>query len=271
MNNAGFPEEPENSSLGMDGDIPAALRDNPEQTSKIRLTPFLIISSFVVFVLLATVSGVWFFLVENNRNTQTIVESEVTPPVEDENPAEDQNNNNEDTLFGHFPYPEAPLSELMPISADGRIKMRISAAERFKQMSAAARAQGVILAPLSGFRSKTDQNSLFFGTAARRNQNLSERAAVSAPPGYSEHHTGYAIDIGDGAVPATNLSTKFENTRAYKWLEANAAKYNFELSFPPNNSQGVSYEPWHWRFVGDTDSAEMFHKGRDTKPTPVSP
>ncbi|KST66768.1 M15 family metallopeptidase [Mastigocoleus testarum] len=268
MNNAGFPEEPENSSLGMDGDIPAALRDNPEQTSKIRLTPFLIISSFVGFLLLATVSGVWFFLVENNRNPQTVVESEVTPPVEDENPEDETNS---DAILGHFSYPEAPPSELMPISADGRIKMRTSAAKRFKEMAAAARAQGVILAPLSGFRSEKDQDPLFFGTAARRNQTPSERAAVSAPPGHSEHHTGYAIDIGDGAVPATNLSTKFENTRAYKWLEANAAKYNFELSFPLNNSQGVSYEPWHWRFVGDRDSLETFYRARNLKPTPVSP
>lgn len=266
MNNAGFPEEPENSSLEMDEDIPVALRDNPERASKLRITPLLIISSLVGFVLLATISGVWFFLTENEKDTQTVATPRVTPSPEPQNSQKKHN-----TLLGHISYPEAPESELTAITADGRIKMRTSAAQKFKEMTAAARAQGVILAPLSGFRSEKDQKPLFFNTAAQRNQTPSQRAAVSAPPGYSEHHTGYAIDIGDGAVPATNLNTKFENTKAYKWLEANAAKYGFELSFPQNNPQGVNYEPWHWRFVGDRDSLETFYKARNLKPTPVSP
>jgi D-alanyl-D-alanine carboxypeptidase len=133
-------------------------------------------------------------------------------------------------------------------------------------MSQAARSAGVILTPISGFRTVQQQEQLFFSIGAQRNQTPAERAAVSAPPGHSEHHTGYAIDIGDGKVPATNLQTNFENTQAYKWLEANAARFGFELSFPPDNPQGVSYEPWHWRFVGDRDSLEMFYKSRDIKP-----
>lgn len=270
MNNAGFPEEPENSSLEMDGDIPRALRDSPERTSKLRLTPLLIISSFIGFVLLAAISGVWFFITENEKDPQPVATPNVTPPVGSQD-SQDRNSPNKNTLLGHISYPEAPLSELAAISADGRIKMRKSAAKRFQEMAAVARSQGVILAPLSGFRSEKDQKPLFFSTAARRNQTPSQRAAVSAPPGYSEHHTGYAVDIGDGRVPATNLSTKFEDTRAYKWLEANAAKYGFELSFPLDNSQGVSYEPWHWRFVGDRDSLETFYKARNLKPTPLSP
>ena len=269
MNNAGFPEEPENLSPGMDGDIPPALRvrpdvaDHPERTSKLRLTPLLVISSFIGFVLLAAISGFWFFISENKPEPQAAPTPGATP-----SPPLQQNNN---TLLGHISYPEAPESELTAISADGRIKMRKSAAKSFQEMAAAASAQGVILAPLSGFRSEKDQKPLFFNTAAQRNQTPSQRAAVSAPPGYSEHHTGYAIDIGDAAVPATNLSTKFENTKAYKWLEANAAKYGFELSFPQDNPQGVSYEPWHWRFVGDRHSLETFYKARNLKPTPVSP
>ena len=100
-----------------------------------------------------------------------------------------------------------------------------------------------------------------------------KRAEVSAPPGYSEHHTGYAVDIGDGRTPATNLNTNFENTAAFKWLEENAAYYSFELSFPKGNPQGVSYEPWHWRFVGDPDSLETFYKAQnldrpDLEPSP---
>jgi len=71
------------------------------------------------------------------------------------------------------------------------------------------------------------------------------------------------VDIGDGNTPATNLSPDFENTAAFKWLEKNAPYYSFEISFPKNNPQGVSYEPWHWRFVGDRDSLETFYKAKN--------
>ncbi|HEY9728051.1 MAG TPA: D-alanyl-D-alanine carboxypeptidase family protein, partial [Chroococcales cyanobacterium] len=64
-------------------------------------------------------------------------------------------------------------------------------------------------------------------------------------------------------VPATNLSQTFEQTGAFKWLERNAAVYNFEMSFPKNNPQGVAYEPWHWRFVGNSDSLKTFYTAKN--------
>lgn len=82
------------------------------------------------------------------------------------------------------------------------------------------------------------------------------------PPGFSEHHTGYAVDIGDGNAPHTHLEETFADTAAYRWLTAYAARFGFELSFPPNNPQGVMYEPWHWRFVGDSHSLETFYGSR---------
>jgi len=45
-------------------------------------------------------------------------------------------------------------------------------------------------------------------------------------------------------------------------LEENAARYNFELSFPEENVQGISYEPWHWRYVGNQESLEIFYKNQ---------
>lgn len=136
-------------------------------------------------------------------------------------------------------------------------------------MVAAARSAGVILTPISGFRSVKEQEQLFFGVGAQRNQTPAQRAALSAPPGHSEHHTGYAVDIGDGTAPATNLNENFENTKAFQWLQTNAARFGFEMSFPKDNSQGVSYEPWHWRFVGDRDSLETFYRAKNVKPTQV--
>lgn len=168
-----------------------------------------------------------------------------------------------ENVLGHLPYEVAPASELQSVSSDGRIRLRQSAAQKYNEMVAAARASGVILSPISGFRTVEEQNYLFFEVKAQRNQVASKRAEVSAPPGYSEHHTGYAIDVGDGNVPSTNLQIAFENTGAFKWLEQNAARYGFELSFPRNNPQGVSYEPWHWRFVGDIHSLEVFYRAHN--------
>jgi D-alanyl-D-alanine carboxypeptidase len=170
--------------------------------------------------------------------------------------------NQADNVLGHLAYQEAPKSELKTITPDGRIRLRNAAATSFLEMQAAAKADGVILEPISGFRSVKDQETVFFEVQRNRGQQVSQRADVSAPPGYSEHHTGYAIDIGDGKVPATNLNQNFEETAAFRWLKKNAPRYNFEISFSRDNRQGVSYEPWHWRFVGDRDSLETFYKAK---------
>lgn len=196
--------------------------------------------------------------VSNNLTTEEEVittpdKSTLTPQNEEAIP---------DNILGHLAYEEAPQNELKSINGDGSIRLREKAAEKFLQMQKDARAQGIILTPISGFRSISDQEYLFFKVKEQRKQPTSKRAEVSAPPGYSEHHTGYAVDIGDGNAPATNLSTNFEQTPAYKWLNQNAAKYSFELSFTPDNLQGISYEPWHWRFVGDTHSLKTFYNAR---------
>lgn len=168
-----------------------------------------------------------------------------------------------ENVLGHLPYPQASEAELTPITADGQIRLRSAAAAKFQAMVQDARSSGVNLVPLSGYRTVQEQEYLFFEIKAQRNQDASKRAEVSAPPGYSEHHTGYAIDIGDSRAPATNLSVSFENTAAFQWLQQNAARYGFELSFPRDNPQGISYEPWHWRFVGNIDSLETFYRAQN--------
>jgi zinc D-Ala-D-Ala carboxypeptidase len=168
-------------------------------------------------------------------------------------------------IFGHLAYAEASLSSLRVIARanDGyEIRLKEPAAQAFLQMAAAARTNGIELVPISGFRTVDEQKKLFFDISKQRNQTPAQRAMVSAPPGYSEHHTGYAIDIGDGSAPSSNLSPNFDKTAAFLWLERNAAQFGFELSFPHNNPQGVSYEPWHWRFVGDSDSLSTFYKNQ---------
>lgn len=173
-------------------------------------------------------------------------------------------------LLGHLPYAEAPTAELVPLSSGGGIMLRKAAAKKFEEMLSAAAADGIVLHAISGFRSVAEQNKLFFEVKAERGEGASQRAAVSAPPGHSEHHTGYAIDIGDGDAPSADLEFTFDQTKAFKWLKENAAYYSFELSFPKGNPRGVSYEPWHWRFVGDRQSLETFYQDREGN-VPASP
>ncbi|MEM7554155.1 MAG: D-alanyl-D-alanine carboxypeptidase family protein [Cyanobacteria bacterium P01_A01_bin.84] len=269
MNNAGFPEKPQKSSSLPGEDIPAALRDTPNAGEKKSQKPIiLILAGITVFVVLAAVTG---FSILKNSSDQSAKVGDATTTSSTSSTSDGSTNKSQpknDALLGHLPYSEAPASELMQIS--GQMKMRKSAALKYQEMSRNARQAGVNLVPISGFRAINSQEQLFFDIGARRNQTPAQRASVSAPPGHSEHHTGYAVDIGDGAVPSTNLSPKFENTKAFKWLENNAARYGFELSFPKNNSQGVSYEPWHWRFVGDRHSLETFYKARNLKPVKPS-
>ena len=120
-----------------------------------------------------------------------------------------------------------------------------------------ARDDGVWIVPVSGFRNISDQEKLFNAQIQRRGS-PEAAAKLSAPPGYSEHHTGYAIDVTDGRFPKQDITYNFATTDAFKWLTIYAKEFGFEMSFPENNSQGVSYEPWHWRFVGSNEAKEIF-------------
>jgi zinc D-Ala-D-Ala carboxypeptidase len=163
------------------------------------------------------------------------------------------------SLLGHRAFEEAPEDDLVALSANNSIRLRSSAATQFEAMTQAARRDGLRLVPLSGYRSHSEQESIFFGLKAQRGQDAQTRAEVSAPPGYSEHHTGYAIDVGDGNQAGTHLNEAFADTPVYAWMAENAVRFDFELSFPPDNFQGVDFEPWHWRYVGDRHSLETFY------------
>ncbi|MEO0396421.1 MAG: D-alanyl-D-alanine carboxypeptidase family protein [Cyanobacteria bacterium P01_A01_bin.137] len=164
------------------------------------------------------------------------------------------------SLLGHRPYPLADASGLITISTNAMVRLKPEVAQKVETMMTQARAAGIRLDVISGFRSLEDQEYLFFELKAERGQTTQTRAEVSAPPGYSEHHTGYAVDFIDGAQPAADLSPAFENTQAFGWLKENAAYYGFEMSFPKDNDQNVAYEPWHWRYVGNQESLELFYQ-----------
>ena len=116
-------------------------------------------------------------------------------------------------------------------------------AASWQEMLTAARAGGIILMIVSGFRNFEYQASLI-RKKINAGQALGDILAVNAAPGFSEHHTGRAIDIASpGSRP---LTEEFETSEAFAWLERNAADYGFSMSYPRDNPEGFIYEPWHW-------------------------
>ena len=110
-------------------------------------------------------------------------------------------------------------------------------------MREAAFEVGVTLLPISGFRTVARQEEII-RTKLAAGQAIDEILRNVAAPGYSEHHTGRAIDIGAPGEPP--LTEQFAETPAFSWLEAHAADYGFTLSFARGNPHGIAYEPWHW-------------------------
>ena len=158
-------------------------------------------------------------------------------------------------ILGHLPYEETSKEELVFI--EPHIWVHKDMSQSLLRMRRDAKMEGVNLVFLSGFRSIKLQDEIFYSLKSIRNQNALERARVSAPPGYSEHSTGFAIDIGDANYRETDFEIEFENTEAFRWLKMNAARYHFKLSFTKNNKY-IDYEPWHWRYEGSIDALKVF-------------
>ena len=165
-------------------------------------------------------------------------------------------------ILGHFPYQETSFENLVEITPNILVHKKMS--RSLLKMRDDAKKDGVYLVFLSGFRSIELQKEIFYSLKSMRSQIAMERARVSAPPGYSEHSTGFAIDIGDALNRETDFEFEFETTRAFKWLEKNAAKYHFKLSFD-KKQKSVDYEPWHWRYEGNIEALKIFEASNREK------
>ena len=121
----------------------------------------------------------------------------------------------------------------------------------------------------SAYRSVDEQAELFDNKVSElmRVYNYSdskakqEAARSVSPPGYSEHHTGLAVDIVD--INNQNLETYQEDTDTQQWLIAHSWEYGFILRYPEGKSSqtGVEYEPWHYRYVGEYIAAALHESG----------
>ena len=127
---------------------------------------------------------------------------------------------------------------------DRPLWLHVDAARAWSHMREAALREDVVLEAISGYRSHDYQLGIFERKLAR-GQSVAEILAVNAAPGYSEHHSGRALDIGTVDEPPAEES--FEHTTSFAWLRDNASGYGFHMSYPRGNPHGIVYEPWHWR------------------------
>jgi D-alanyl-D-alanine carboxypeptidase len=141
---------------------------------------------------------------------------------------------------------QAEATALVPVAknTEGReIELTPSAAASWSRMRDQAATDGLTLVPHSGFRSIARQEQLIRAKLAK-GQTIESILHVMAAPGYSEHHSGNAIDIGVPGEPP--LTPEFDRTEAFSWLKRHASSYGFRLSYPKDNPHGIMYEPWHW-------------------------
>jgi D-alanyl-D-alanine carboxypeptidase len=154
---------------------------------------------------------------------------------------------------GLRPHLEADELEIAEIGADGREhRLTPKTTAQWLNMKAAAQVDGIEIFIVSAFRSVERQIQII-QNKMNAGQTLADILSASAPPGYSEHHTGRAIDIG--TAESENLSLEFGDSSAFLWLQQHAQEFGFVMSYPPGNSSGYQYEPWHWCQIPESDSA----------------
>lgn len=136
------------------------------------------------------------------------------------------------------------ILEIVDLDYTGRpFVLTREAANAWRKMCAVAKIENILLEPYSGFRSYQLQK-LVIAAKIRNGKTLGEVLTTTAIPGFSEHHTGRAVDIVTDQI--YQLDENFEKTKAFDWLNKNAKKFGFTLSYPKNNAKGIIYEPWHW-------------------------
>ncbi|MFD1863711.1 M15 family metallopeptidase [Planococcus chinensis] len=150
----------------------------------------------------------------------------------------------------HYPLPQN--------YAPGESKEARAAFESMKQ---AAKAEGINLHAFSTYREFARQKVLYEGYVAKDGQQAADR--YSARPGFSEHQTGLAFDIGEAGQEQHWASTSFGATAGGKWLKANAHKFGFILRYPEGAERltGYMHESWHFRYVGTEAAAKIFSTG----------
>lgn len=148
-------------------------------------------------------------------------------------------------------HAEAPERELVRVDrgdVDPPVRLLPRAAAAWQRLEAGAALDGIKLLPVSGFRSVARQAEIIRRKRAA-GRDLDDILRLIAAPGFSEHHSGRALDIG--CPGHTDLEENFGETSAFRWLQSHATGVGFRLSYPRGNAWGIGYEPWHWYWSGE--------------------
>lgn len=137
-----------------------------------------------------------------------------------------------------------------PLPKDYAPGENVEARAAFELMAQEAKTLGFELVAFSTYRSYEYQELLYNKYVERDGKENADR--YSARPGYSEHQTGLAFDIGEKGREDLWLTEAFGQSEAGKWLAENAHRYGFILRYPKGKEHitGYMYESWHFRYLG---------------------
>ncbi len=149
-------------------------------------------------------------------------------------------------------------SKKYPLPADYAPGESKEAREAFQAMAAEAKLAGFELVAFSTYRSFDYQTQLYERYVNNDGQEAADR--YSARPGYSEHQTGLAFDIGEQHFEQHFARESFGTTEAGKWVASHAHKYGFIMRYPQGKEKitGYMYEPWHFRYVGTEYATKIY-------------
>lgn len=156
------------------------------------------------------------------------------------------------TYLGQYTPPDLvdlPVEISFYRNIEWRYQLRREALEHLIKLWEAARSDGLTLTVNSAYRSYATQDQLFRGHVARLGGDEEAVNRFSARPGQSEHQLGTTVDF---ATPAAYASQAFADTPEGAWMDENAHKFGFVMSYPEGSEQATGYifEPWHFRYIG---------------------
>ncbi|WP_033541730.1 M15 family metallopeptidase [Planococcus sp. CAU13] len=145
-----------------------------------------------------------------------------------------------------------------PLPSDYAPGVDPEAKSSFEAMRADALKVDLDLIAFSTFRDFDRQKQLYEGYVAKDGQQKADR--YSARPGFSEHQTGLAFDIGESSKEEHWAAASFGDTEAGKWVAENAHRYGFILRYPEGKEKltGYMHESWHFRYVGNDVAKEIY-------------
>lgn len=258
------------------------------QKKKKRKWPYIVFGSILGVLIVISVGWIWWndWDIDKSMNALGIsLKAEESIPVEEkptEEPVEEEPvvetpvvEEQEVDLSGAKGYvgnetlPEEPTyvegiliaSKKYPLPSTYAPGESKEARAAFEEMAAEAKLSGYDLVAFSTYRSFDYQTTLYEKYVSNDGQEAADR--YSARPGYSEHQTGLAFDIGEQHFEQHFARESFGETEAGKWVAANAHKYGFIMRYPNGKEKitGYMYEPWHFRYVGKELAPKVYEAG----------